>query len=207
MIASLDRNYVMVTPAKTGSTSWGGWLINFCSGVSFGKTHDWKIEDAYLQCTPLLSVRNPYDRCMSLWWWSCADPTRNPKCHLYGCSFVKYMHRLLWFRDHPDKGHQTPEVYMDLAMYADVLLAQTGKEPIALHLESHVTDLQNTGMFTEEEIRHYRVRNISGTRPLVSAKKFLSGMEEDLVWQYCQEDFIRFGYSRLPREIGKLRAW
>jgi len=207
MIGSLERKYVFLTPAKTGATGWRSWLAEHCNGIQINNAHSWQVPIEYRQCTPYLSVRNPYDRCISLWWYSCADPAREKKCHLYGCSFVKYMHRLMWFRDHPDEGHAVPFAYMSLAQYGDRVEKQMGKQPNAIHLESWEADVASFGLATEQETTGYRAKNTSTTRPPVSPYKFLSGLEEELVWQYCQEDFHRFGYARLPREMGGLRRW
>lgn len=208
MIGSLELSYVYISPPKTGTMSFRSWFTKYFQGETIAVTHEATIPEEYRKvATPIMSVRNPYERCLSLWWWSCMAPEREAKCHLYGCSFVTYMHRLLWHRDHPDATHQTPNVYMNLAMYANRIEEQTGKRPVSVALEDPALGLRSLPFVTTEgQLGALRKARVS-QRPRVDRMKFFSGVEEDLVWQYCQEDFEAFGYSRLPRRDANWRTW
>ena len=144
-------------------------------------------------------------------------PERPEKCHLYGSSFVNYMERLMWFRDHEDKGHETPYAYETQMQYLlRIREVYSEKDIYFIRYENPSYDLFR--VFTDADKRslwygntdkeHECVMNEqSSSRPKVPLWKALSGVEESMVWQYCQEDFKTFKYKRLSREAGGERCW
>ena len=200
------KDYIYISPPNTGGQAVRKWLIKHEGGKMIGKSYDAIVPDTAnkREITKfLLSVRNPYERCLSMWWWSCMAPERLEKCHLYGLSFMRYMERLIWFRDHLDYGHETPYVYETQSQYSiRAFFMKEGVHAIRYECASH--DLEQ--VFPDEAPRAFTVISKSN-RPKVHSGKFLSGAEEAMVWEYCQEDFEQFGYERLPRVKGKSRCW
>jgi hypothetical protein len=200
VIALEKQGFIYIAPPKTGTLSISRWLRNDYGGKDVAHTHDAIVPLLYAGYIPFISVRNPYDRCISLWWWSCMSPSRSPKCHLYGRSFVKYIRRLIWFRDREDLGHETPRAYMTLSQYAEAVRESTGKIPLPIRFEHQKEDVKALPFFdaAAADLSEGAERSDS---PHSAPSVFLSPEEEALVWEYCEQDFKAFGYERVKPDM------
>lgn len=67
MMYSDKYRYVYIAPAKTGSNSIRQFLKDNYDGQSLSGDHDCRIPDKFKSYFRFMSVRNIYERCVSLW--------------------------------------------------------------------------------------------------------------------------------------------
>jgi hypothetical protein len=188
MIVSKLHRFIYIGIPKTGSISISHWLNMFYGGCSIGMHHDWRVPQDYLSYFRWTVVRNPYDRCFSLWWFECKNPNRRTKSPHFGMSFREHMLMNIRCRDHGDPLHDVPEARMTQTRYVE----QSGAQRV-FHLE-FLDELQQLPFFNKiHPIPHHN--QASSDRPRHFFECF-GGDEEELVWEYCAEDFKNFGYKR-----------
>lgn len=192
MIVSEKHRYVYIAIPKAGSQSVSQWLVDHYSGSPVGYHHAWKVPPGYEDYFVFTVVRDPYERCFSAWWFRCMEPSRQRGNPMSGWSFDRFMRSVLFRKDASqswDSG--STEARMTQKQFADLSGAQ-----LAVRIES--PDELGLLSFVGPEIPPLPRHNENRTRPDLPFHDYFSGEEEQLVWDYCAEDFAAFGYSRRP---------
>jgi hypothetical protein len=131
MIVSDFHKFVYIGIPKTGSISISHWLNMYYAGRSIDRHHAWHVPEPYQYYYRWTVVRNPYDRCFSLWWFECRNPVRITKSPHFGMSFRDHILMNIRCRDHGDPLHDVAEARMTQLSY----VRMSGAQGI-FHLES-----------------------------------------------------------------------
>ena len=200
MIVSHESRYVYIALPKTACQAISQWLhLHYKGEYVPPMTHRWwppeRCED-YLVFTV---VRNPYERCFSGWWWGCQCPVRKQVAEargdiaeFWGWSFDRFMRRRIEKRDDPPRNPETggPNVYMPQIQFFRLSGASR-----VFHYENldELEELPFVG-----EWHPIERRNVTQTKPTRSFFDYFADdpQAEQLVWDYCAEDFDAFGYER-----------
>jgi hypothetical protein len=156
-----------------------------------GYHHSWRVPEEYARYDVFTVVRNPYDRCLSAWWFRCQDPSRREGNPMFGWPFDRFLRSVLAYRETaPRRPTSVAESSLTQKQYVDLSGAR-----LALRLEAPA-DLRLLP-FVGSDVPPLPRENVTTARPAGRWDQ-LGGREEQLVWDYCAEDFEAFGYERRP---------
>jgi hypothetical protein len=179
MIVSDRHKYVYIAIPRTGSVAMSCWLTEHYGGRQVGGHHSRRVADAYADHLVFTVVRDPYCRMLSAWWFCCQRPSPHPDFPP-GLDFGSFMER--WRRYH---AGLTQVQYVDEAGCTE-----------ALHLELLSTQITRLPFVSQQDLPV--PRDNTSDCPHYTARFFRDHpVYELMVWDYCTEDFERFGYRRL----------
>jgi len=192
MIVSDEFHFVYVAPPKTGSQSMRVWLINHIPDArELGHTHDMLVPEEYCEYSTFLTVRNPYDRVFSLWWFQHMDARRAATIgpEAFGTvGFEEYVRKLKQWSTEGSDGHQTCWAYVPLVEYKRRCGAMQH-----IHMEWMDEEIRRAFMWAKElpRIPHLRQSNDRS----IAQDALLTDERRKLVRWYCPGDFKAFGYE------------
>ena len=202
MMYSAEHNMILVTPVKTGSASFQSYFRNKLGGVDIGKTHEATEpgqKEVIAETKIILAVRNPYRRLMSMWWRSCADPTREKKCRMYGLSFINYLRLIQQLARDGEPQHPTGYVYEPLWRY--LRRCEAVGDTVPVYYETGYAEIQRilpkgkpeVGLPKPEPAEPWKT--IDHPREL---SRWYGPAERRALMDYCEKDFGAFSY---PTEL------
>jgi len=194
MVVSHEHKYVYIAIPKTACQAVSQWLVEKHGGEYVRPcTHRWWPPEGCEQYLVFTVVRNPYERCFSWWWYGCREPNRREaNAEIWGMSFPEFMRERIGRKDNapidPETGR--PNTAMTQARFFELSGASRFVRYEALE---GLSDLQFVEVFNG-----LPRRNVTVTKPKQAFQAYFEGdsQAEDLVWEYCREDFEAFGYER-----------
>ena len=107
-------------------------------------------------------------------------------------SFKDFMLRRIEYKEFdPHPNRVVPEVNMSQKRYVE----RAGVQYV-VHLEKFQQEIRNLP-FISGDIPPLPRKNESPEKPKFKFDEYFSKEEEQLVWDYCAEDFSAFGYQRI----------
>jgi len=192
MIISNVHKYVNISIPKTGTISMRYWLTKYFEGKAVSEHHNWDWRPfvnggSYLIFTV---VRNPYARCYSLWKWEMKTGHAGGMLVDQSCSFE---HFLLLLKTKPQmyfSKDTSPDIYINQSDF----VYKSGASEV-LKLENLPDELKSLPFAHGKEHRFPYFNPHSNIKEPYS--DYYNEETEALVWDYCQDDFERFGYERM----------
>ena len=192
MIYSDKYKYLCFQIPHTGSTSMGNWCVKHNKGKKIGKKHQSKIPDFIDDSIYKFSlVRNPYNRLFTWWWF---DKERGSTV-----TFENFMKFLISRKDKEanDPGLKNPRFYMNQTSW----IKETGANWIKL--EDVIGNPENClvkslPFLNKNKYKPFPHSNKTKTRPNMHLKEYFKNDLDKvlgLVYEYCEEDFTKFGYD------------
>lgn len=192
MMVMKKYRHVYVAIPRTATHSVYAWLRKNYEGRQIGFYHGWRVPETYRDFTVFITVRNPYERVFSYWWLSCMmSLTDKPPA---GCSFRDFMSLITQYKDGDFRNPalNVPEIHGTQKGYYDRAGAS-----VFIRLEDFHNELRNKLNFVKRPFPKLPHKHIGKGKPKVSFQNYFGNDEEQLVWDYCAEDFEAFGYKRL----------
>jgi hypothetical protein len=192
MIVSDVHKVVSIAIPHTGSTSLSVWLKKHWAGRSRGQKHDWRVPEQLKNYTRITLVRNPYER-MFCWWWF--DNRHRQKHGEPWQSFEDFMHFMIARREiAPREEYEEgplviPEFYMPQVSW----LFKAGIQHW-IRLED-IPDALHGLPFVNGRFPGFPHENKSPNRPRIPFKQYFGRKQQELVLEYCREDFEELGYE------------
>jgi hypothetical protein len=198
VIVSEKHRYVYIAVPKAGSQAIARWLVENFDGSAVGYHHAWRVPPTYADYLVFTVVRNPYERCFSAWWFRCQEPSRQRGNPLSGWPFDRFMGSVLAHR----QSNRRPDPAGTAASMTQKQFAELSKARLAFQLE-RPQDLALLPFVAPEPVALPH-QNETASKPRGSFADHFGAAEEQLVWDYCAEDFAAFGYPRLtlPPPLG-----
>lgn len=191
MIIGHKHKYVYLATPKTATRSMAGWLISRFGGVVHNSDHYQYVppgcKDYYLFTT----VRNPYSRAVSFWWWA---------CHVWKKKWLRA-------RVQGDFGNMridsffkfvlaNPRRIIDQKAFMSQCAFLTEYYPDALKMEELPFCLERLPFAHAAAIRQFPFDNKTSHD---SWWKYMHPDVLDLVEKWAEGDFKRFGYDHIAR--------
>lgn len=191
MIVSEKHRYVCIGIPKAGSQSVARWLVDHFDGSPLGYHHAWQVPDELADHLVFTVVRDPYERCLSAWWYRCQEPSRQHG-PMHGWPFDRFMRSVLAHR----RSSGPPDPWSTAASMTQTQFVELSGARLALQLE-RPQDFRLLP-FVPSQVPPLPRENQTSTKPPGTFSDHFGAAEEQLVWDYCSEDFARFGYPRRP---------
>lgn len=190
MVVWPKHKLVYVGIPRTASSSIHNMLVRM-GGKLVSGMHWWKIPEGAEDYAVAVSVRFPCERCLSLAWkhWTDTLMSMPPSYEIVRSRFRDFMEEtILPHKEAPARHHRVKEAYHTQSWFCEA----TGAS-IVLNFERLPRCLMELpGIESVPFLAH---QHASVARP--SFESCMTKKEEALVWEYCSEDFERFGYRRL----------
>lgn len=194
MIVSERHRYVYIGIPKAGSQSVATWLIDHFDGRVEGYHHAWQVPSAYRDFFVFTVVRDPYERCFSAWWFRCMDPARR-QSPTSGWSFDRFLRSVLASQ----RTGRPPDPASTSASLTQMQFVDLSNARRAIHLER--PEQLELLPFVPPGPPPLPRQNETSNKPHGSFFDHLGAADEQLVWEYCIEDFLRLGYPRRPLDL------
>lgn len=190
MIISDTHKFVFVAIPKTGSKSMAAFLLDKFEAYRHGFHHQWKVPELKQDYYIYSVVRNPYERCFSMWWFACKTDNRSGSVFKKGTPFDTYMNWVIQRKSFdPNPRRNVPELFMSQSMWFD----KSGARQF-LKLEDIPASLDALPFYkSATEFPH---KNRLDEKSDLTFWDYFGQREAALVHQYCEEDFERFGYVK-----------
>jgi hypothetical protein len=207
MIVSRNLKYVYIGIPRTASKSMNSWLVEHYQGESVGYHHQWRVPDEFNDYLRFTIVRNPYERFISGHFhvsWRDLEPredaTRVQKsppekapeplaerlsvAKAWGDGTVKL------------DGPSVPEVSMNQWSFV-----RRAGVSLVLFFERLPRCLNHLPFVPEDVPPSFPHALERGIRPSGSFFDFRDHEDEQVLWEYAEDDFMRFGYQRHSSEL------
>lgn len=173
VIACRKYRYVFISIPRTASSSIRDWLRKRCNGRKIGKDHSCLVPRRYQRCMTFAVVRDPYERCYSLWMW---EAVKNGS----DMSFEEYLKFLIEQKDKALNTYITQDRYIRAAGVRKVL-----------HFEDLLPSLKKLSFIGD--LREFPHRRKTKEHDVLY-KQHYTEKAKKLLLQYCKEDF-ELGYQ------------
>ena len=191
MMILKEHRHVFIAVPRTASRSTYTWLARYYGGATVGSYHQWRVPDHYKDFTIFIGVRNPYERCFSFYWWTCKEPPKGGKP--LRADFATYMEHLIETKYGKGKeNNKVPEIHGSMKNYYD-----NSGASVFIRLEHFQKDVMKKLPFVKGTPPAMPRKHGCRNKPQRRFTEVIRAREEQLVWDYCKEDFDFFGYKRL----------
>lgn len=185
MHVSRTYRFVYIGIPRTASKSMYQWLSQNFGSESIGGHHDYLVPHEFEDYFIFTTVRNPYDRAVSGWFFEpvIRSPDDPPKPPSLAVSLRQALAEgLAGTRKHPGQAALVRRCRAELVLHYERLPECLGELPFV--------DKHSIPPFPHNNAGGYRDRE-KGFFDLFSSE------EEQLVWELERDDFGMFGYQRL----------
>lgn len=173
VIACHNRRYVFISIPRTASSSIRAWLRKRCGGKKISRDHGCVVPKRYQGHLIFAVVRDPYERCYSLWIWDVLK-------HGSGMNFEEYLEFLIERKDAPLNTYITQDKYIRTAGVKRIL-----------HFEALLPSLERLSFIGD--LRDFPHRRKTKEHDTLYRQHYTERTKE-LLLQYCKEDF-ELGYQ------------
>ena len=185
MHVSSTHRFVYIGIPRTGSKSMYQWLSENFQSESVGGHHEWRVPEEFKDYLVFTTVRNPYERVVSGWFFEPVIKTGNepprPK------TLAEGMQRTIAKRKTEPEGHHISQ--KDFVRKSGASLVR--------FFERIPECLAELSFVERGNIPPFPHNNAGGFRPPEGDFFDHFTMEDEkLVWEYSREDFETFGYRR-----------
>ena len=192
MVICDKQEHVYIAIPKTASSTVADYLCRYEGGHREGDHHSIDIPAYAKDFLVWCSVRNPYERLYSWWYWRCIE-RRNPD----GWTFVKHMEDVLKWSLAPGGYAKTnmSHIYKTISWWVKHAGIKTyvKQEEMPQAIFEHPVigpRLENRYVDTFSDVHGQATK-----RCRTPALELMSDYERRLVNEYCPDDFALLGYE------------
>jgi len=177
MMISDKFKFVYVAIPKTGTAAVNQWCSRHFKATQRISYHSYVVPNECKSYCIFITVRNPYERC---WSWYHFQHGRNE----FPGTFEDFLFMLKYWRDFKKEGDQFPDAFITQKEYR-----RKSKANYIIKLEE--LDMESLPFVATMKQCIVPVVRVTPNKPPIN----LTEKQKALVFDYCGEDFLEFGYK------------